>query len=67
MRVAVTDMADVVDAVQILKQRPLPRVSLLASYLVTIFIIQILSLSSYYFQRVTFEKKLAGRSNMFLA
>ena len=67
MRVAVANMADVVDAVQILKNLSLQRTALLSSYLITILIIQILPFSSYYFQRVTFEKKFAGWSNMLLA
>ena len=67
MGVAVANMADVVDAVQILKHLSLERTSLLSNYLVTILIIQILPFSSNDFQRVTFEKKFAGWSNMFLA
>ena len=67
MGVAVANMADVVDAVQILKHLSLQRTSLLSNYLVTILIIQILPFSSNDFQRVTFEKKFAGWSNMFLA
>ena len=70
VRVAVTNMADVVDAVQVLEHTSLQRgelITLLPYYLFTIFIIQILSFPSYYFQGVTFEEKFAGGSNMFLA